>query len=465
MMGINCNSTKLLNSKMNTLFYVFIFILISFNVVASLCKAEPIEQLPKVKIQSSVEGAELKSVKWPYKIKPIWKKNADGGIEFFWALQLKMPGKVGITSVQAQKSEMGVKDESAPPSGGDQTLYVGLKSVSDQLLVTLKDNSHVEINVQLTFPNPIIVEQDCEELNLKLEPSIVASTDTKKVLKKLVSDSQIDIPYYLAYKCEVIPAGVRLAVTSPIEMAWASNSLFESKGKGKNWKNFDLGVQLNSFNKQEVGKIEFEWQNNHYPFSIIVEKTEIIRPISAFVFSFGMINMNLKTNSAQKAITKASALVTFELRPFSPNYSFGGQGMTSIPSVDPNSYFNHTETMGYVGYTFMEKKNWYLEPRAYAYVINGVVKVLNYFYISSNFAVGGLLKYRLSHRNLFSLETFFMNFNSQSIFSTRFTYSRKNRNQIGGWGVEFVYQNLGMNLQSKDKSQASQIYLGPYLEF
>lgn len=466
--------------KILPIFFIYYFI-VFFH--ALFCNANTEEQIPKVKIQSSIEGAELKAVKWPYKIKPYWKKNTDGGIEFFWALQLQVPGKIGISNIQAQKSKIGIKDENTKPTENpkttnEQTIFVGLKSISDQLLVTLKDNSHIEINIQLVFQNPIIIEQECEELNLKLSPiskPIVTNTangdngktqeNNKKPKKKSSSDGLNEIPFYLAYKCEVIPTGIRLAVTSPVEMPWVSNSLFETKGKGENWKNFDLGVQLNSLNKQEVGTIEFEWNNTHYPFQILVEKTEIIRPISAFVFSFGLINISLKTNSAQQALTKASALVSFEIRPLSPNFSLGGQGMTSIPSVDPNSYFNHTEIMGYLGYTTLERKNWYLEPRGYAYIVNGVVKTINYFYISSNFALGGIVRYNFNPRNQISFESLFMSYNSQSIFSARAMYSRKNRNQVGGWGLSFVYQTLGMNLQSKDKSLGSQIYFGPYLEF
>ena len=121
-------------------FFIYYFIVLFCT---SLSFANSEEQLPKVKIQSSIEGAELKTVKWPYKIKPYWKKNSDGGIEFFWALQLQVPGKIGISNIQAQKSKIGIKDETTKKSENskatnEQTIYVGLKSISDQLLVTLK---------------------------------------------------------------------------------------------------------------------------------------------------------------------------------------------------------------------------------------------------------------------------------------------------------------------------------------
>ena len=469
--------------------YIYFFIVSSFS---NLSFSNSEVQVPKVKIQSSIEGAELQTVKWPYKINPYWKKNIDGGIEFFWILQLQVPGKVGISNIQAQKSIIGIKDENKNVTENsklenDQIIFAGLKSINDLLLVTMKDNSHIEINIQLVFQNPIIIEEDCEELNLKLRPQlnslskinsdksvkdsnvnnefINSKNINKKFKKNINSGGGNEIPFYLAYKCESIPTGIRLAITSPIEMPWVTNSLFETKGKGENWKNFDLGVQSNNSNKQEVGTIEFQWNNNHYPFQILFEKTEILRPISAFVFSLGLINLSLKTNTLQQSLTKASALVSFEIRPLSPNFSLGGHGLTSIPTVDPNNYFNHTETIGYLGYTTIQRKNWYLESRGYVYIVNGVVKSLNYFYISSNLALGGILRYNLNQRNQISFETLFMNYNSQSIFSTKALYSRKNRNQVGGWGFSFEYQKLGMNIQTNNKSLGTQIYLGPYIEF
>ena len=368
-------------------------------------------------------------------------------------MQIQIPGNTGISNVQARRSEIGIKEDSAPPEN-DRIVFIGLKSATDQILVTLKNNIHLEMNVQLIFQTPIIIEEGCDELGLKI---------LQKSKKDLTSNSSI--PFYLAYKCEKISSGIRLAVTAPMDMSWVSNSLLESLGKGKNWKNFELGLQLNNFNRQEIGSIEFEWQKNHYLFDILIEKTEIIRPISAFVFSPGVISVNLKTSEEQQTITKPATLVLFELRPLGPNFSFGGQGLISIPAVSASSYFHHTETMGYLGYALVAREKRYFEPRGYFHVLNGVIKSMNQFYISSNFAVGGVIRYDLSQRNQVAIESFFATQSSQNIFSMRFLYSRKNMNRIGGWGIAFIYQTFGLKLSSEEESHGRQIYVGPIMEF
>lgn len=447
-----------INKNLSISFLFCFFISICFFDL--FAKADQTAPNPVVKIQISEEGSALKEVKWPYKMKPLWKTNSEGGIEFFWALRIQMPGKTGISNVQARKSELGIKEEKAP-LGNDRTIFVGLRSVEDQILITLKNNIHLEINIQLIFQTPIIIEQGCIERNLRLTQGSKSDTDSSSSNVK----DQKQIPFYLAYKCDIISAGIQLAVTAPIEMPWVSNSLPESKGKGKNWKNFNLGLQLNNFNRQEIGSIEFEWKNNRYLFAITVEKTEIIRPISAFIFSAGLISIELKTELEQQTTTKPGASVFFEIRPLDLNFSLGGEGLTSIPSVDANNYVHHTETIGYFGYTLIGKEKWYFEPRGYFYVINGVVRAIDQFYISSNFAVGGVIRYAFSQRNQISFESFFINLSSQNIFSSRFLYSRKNINKVGGWGIALIYQTFGLKLQSEDKSNGKQTYIGPFIEF
>jgi hypothetical protein len=437
--------------------YFFLFFSLTFIFCLSV---SAIESMPTAKFRAGSEGSELKPVDWSFQINKIWKENSEGGVEFFWALQLQIPGQIGISNIQAQKSEIGVRQEK-PGSTNEQTIFIGLRSVNDRLLVTMKDNSHLEIDIQLLFQTPIIIDEGCEELNLKL----VQTSKAENYQQTNDGSALRNIPFYMAYKCDPIASGIRLSVTAPLEMSWFSNSFFETKGKGKNWKNFELGMQLNNYNKQDVGIIEFEWNNIHFPFQIYVEKTEIIRPISTFVFSSGLMSVNIDNSVTSQSLAKPIASVAFELRPLNPNLSLGGIVKTSIPSADPDNYFSHTETRGFLGYTVLFKKNWYLEPRGYFYLTNGVIKAMNFFYVSSNFALGGILRYEASKRNLFSFETLFTSLNSQSLFSAQFAFTRKNKNQVGGWGLILDYEMFGVNLNSSDESSANMTYFGPFIEF
>lgn len=432
--------------------------------------------LPTLKVSASVEGEALKVVDWPMKLTPLWKITADGGMAFYWALKVQIPGGVGVANIQAQKSEVGIKAEGEVATDG-QTVFLGLTSVADQILVTLKDNKHIEIQTELSFENPQVNEAGCEEHNLKLTaqtPTVIDSTsalkknagETAKVESKGALVQYKDaLPFYLNYRCDAITSGVALAVTVPKEVSWVSNSIFESKGKGKNSKLFEINPQLATDGVNEIGTLVFEYNGVQYPFKIALEKTEVVRPISTFKFSLGMMNLGLKNNTATDSTSNFASYVAFELRPFTPDWSFGAEGLTSLPSVSNSRFFSHTESMGYLGYVVTSGKKWFFEPRFYLYLADGVSKNMKYYFVSNIMAVGGILKYQLNVRDSLSLEGIFMSNPNQSILSSRLFYSRKNRNQVGGWGAALVFQQVGMNLDGPSPTTGTQVYIGPCVEF
>lgn len=428
---------------------MIIFIIIFFTGKMA-CYADDV--IPKVKILGSDGKSEIKKVSWSHKISPLWHINQDGGQEFFWALQLELPGSSGILNIQAQNSEVGIrvgKDVLAP---NNQTLFVGMRSLSDQILVTLKDNTHLEIKVDLLFKNPAILEEGCLANNIKISSQAEESKSNKP-------------PAYLAYHCAPTSNGVILSVTAPKEAHWLSSSLFESKGKGKNWKNFEVSPQTIASGLTELGNFILEFNKVNFAYQITIEKTEIFRLISVFRLSLGMSSLRIQNGDVLDSTSKFSSYVLFEVRPWTPEFSFGGEGMTSLPTLTKGGFFNHTESLGYLGYTVYKNKNWSFEPRVYMYLAEGVSQKLQFYYIVSTFGIGGIFNFIMNSQNEVSLESLYMKTQEQSILSSRLFYLRKNLNKVGGWGLALIAQQSGMNLLNPKYGKSSQVYMGPFLEF
>ena len=123
--------------------------------------------------------------------------------------------------------------------------------------------------------------------------------------------------------------------------------------------------------------------------------------------------------------------------------------------------------MGYLGYTAIQTGSLLIEPRIYLYLAEGVSQLIQFYYVLSTFAVGGVLHYDLNSRNRISLEGFYMKTSQQSILSSRLFYlhTNLNKNKVGGWGVALVTQTSGMNLQAIDFGKGTQFFLGPFIDF
>jgi hypothetical protein len=424
---------------------------------------------PEVQFHVTKNSAAIEKVNWDYKIAPVWSINSDGGTEFFWALQFEIDTESEVTSFQVQNAEVGIKLENKNKNKkqkisvlDSRTINIGMRSLNDFVIVTLKDKTYYEIKIDLKFNRPALIEESCIENNIKVQSANIKKVSRKKTEAEI---SEV-LPTYLAYRCEMRENGtLTLSVSVPKEVEWQSNSLFESKGKGKNWKNFEISPSTISKEILTIGNFTLAYNNQNFEFEIIFEKLEIIRPITVFRLSVGMINIGIENAKYKDAAVKFASFVMFEVRPWDPRFVFGGQGMTSLPTLTKKEFFNHTESIGYLGFTSNQGKNWTFEPRLYAYLAEGVSQHIQFYYIMSTVALGAFFEYAIDQHNRLSLETFFMKAPQQSILTSRFFFTRKNLNNLGGWGLALVSQVLGLNLQDVNNGKGSEIFFGPFLEF
>jgi hypothetical protein len=427
-------------------FLIFLFVLFEFsNLFAFEQGTQPEVSL----LQISSEGK--KPLDWNYKILPMWEINLDGAYEFYWGLNLYMPAKSPIQNVQATNALIGFSKDAQTDSNGMIPLFIKMTSLSDNFIVSFKDNTKVQFEITLILEKFSFIEEGCEEYFLKI------SQNGKPSIKEK--------PFFLAYRCDKSVSGITLSVSVPQEASWISNSIFESKGKGKRWKTFEINSQVPSTGKNKIGELLLGFDSTENQFNIIISQLEGKRDIAKFRLAMSFINMNIKTNDKSDTLSKPAAFVSIELRPLTPEFSIGGQGIASLPSVTSRNYFTHTEALGYLGYTFELQKSWSIEPRIYGYMADGISQLLQFYYTLNIMAIGFEAKYKLSTYTKIGLESLQMNLPNQSINSLRLSIATLNKSKQTGWGLFFASQNLGSNLQTKSKGLAAQKVAGVFMDF
>jgi hypothetical protein len=460
--------------------------------------------IPKLKIMSSNGLEEMKQVQWPNKVTSQWKKNLDGGMEFFWVVQLVVPLESEIITANPQFSEVfvrplegkvtppgeakpadpnaaeakpadaktpevkpvdakpaEVKPVPAPPAvkPKNQTIMVSMRSISDKITIKLKDDTVIEVQLELLFKStPMVINEKCPENYLKIIPKSADDLTSDKIDPSLM-------PPYFALRCDPTSNGLNLAVTFPKEVKWNSCSLFESKGKGKNWKNFELSPQTMTGGYTDIGSFGVEYNDSELKYFVQLEKTELARPISLFRLSLGMINLGIKNGPSNVQDSKLASFINFETRPFSNRLGLGAEILTSIPKPTSSGLFSHTESVGYLGLTVVSKKTWLLEPRVYWYLAEGVSQSLQLYYGLNTFTIGGYFQIDINVKHRIGFETFYIKTPDQSIVSNRLLYSRPSENKMSAWGLLIMSQTIGMNLSNVITGKGTHLYVGPFLEF
>lgn len=432
------------------------FVLMVVLPASKALAAEPEAQLPAVTLYSLDESTNAKKrVSWKYTIKPIWEINSEGAQEYFWGIGLDLPAPDALASVQAQDAVIGFTSGGAVSKDGKVPLFIKMTSLEDLFIASFANGSRVKFGISLKFQKPVMSAQGCEEFGLFVKPQVL---DEKK---KSVSPM---VPGYMAIRCDTTTNGYTLAVTVPKEVEWKSSTIFESKGKGKRWKSFDLTIQTQVTGRSDVGNFVFGQSDKEFLYSVFVDRLEAARKIARFRLSLALLNLSVQTKTAQDALMKPAAHVIFEVRPWWPQFAIGGQGISSLPSVNKGNYFTHTEAVGYLGYSFGMEKTFTWEPRLYMYMADGISQALQFFYTVNIPAMGGAVRYKFSQKNSIEVEVFGMSTTTESVMSARAVWTRE---LTGGtsWGFVGSYNKLGVNLKSVNEGYATQTMVGPFLAF
>lgn len=437
---------------------IFLFVLVSMMLLSGskALSAEPKISSPTVILYSTDEVTNVKKrVPWKFAIKPIWEINSEGAQEFFWGISLDFPAPDALSSVQAQDAVVDFKPGGVVSSEGTVSLLIKMTSREDLFIASFGNGARIKFGIVLKFPRTLMLAQGCKEFGLFVKPR--ALVDKKETTSYLV-------PGYMAIRCDATTTGYTLAVTVPKEVEWKSSTIFESKGKGKRWKSFDLTTQTKVTGQSEVGSFIFGQGNREFLYSVFVDRPEETRKLAHFKFSLALLNLSVQEKNAQDNLMKPAAYVIFEVRPWLPEFAIGGQGISSLPSINKGGYFTHTESVGYLGYSFgMENKiTW--EPRLYLYMADGISQSLQFFYTVNIPSVGGSLRYKVSAKNSIEIEAFGMATATESLMSARAVWTQE---LTGGtsWGFVGSFNKLGVNLKSVSEGFASQTMVGPFLAF
>lgn len=435
--------------------------------ISAGAQAKP--SLPAVRL-TGIQNGQTVNLDWKNKIVPRWETNAEGGLEFYWVVTVAVPNPAEISNIQTDQALVGFTNKKSGTPGkntaenkaGEAGIPFKMTSLKHSFIVEYNNGGSVQFMVELLIPEPLQMDDQCEKNLLKVVSAAPAGTPAKAS----------SLPGYLVYKCEKTERGILLAVTVPNETSWVSSSIFETKGKGQRWKNFELNPQAPAGNKDAIGEFTFEHKGKRYNYSVVTEKVEPKGKIARFRLSLGLTNISIATSTEKVAATKPAAHVSFEVRPFYPEFSIGGNGLTTIP-LNSNSFFSHSESIGYFGWTFGHRTTLSFEPRIYIYMTEGISQQINYFYKLNSPAFGGAVRYLLADNKALEGELLFMQQAQTSITSFRLYFNKNNPTVIanpnspnwGNWGIAAIFQKVDVASSASTKDSTSQIYLGPSLDF
>ncbi|MGZ3773501.1 MAG: hypothetical protein ACXVCY_10730 [Pseudobdellovibrionaceae bacterium] len=445
-----------MGNNLKTFLHYFLFVFILAFAFTVSAKTPPI---PPVKIQK-IENGQATDINLNYKISPSWEKNSEGGLEFFWVLNLDIPDSAQISNIQTDQAVVEMnKNKTQPSSSNGEGVVIKMTSLKHNFVVEYSNGKNLQLSIELMIPKPIIFGEQCDQNFLKLIPKPSENKKEKITL----------LPGYLIYKCEKTESGVLLAVTVPNETTWAGNSIFESKGKGQRWKNFEVNPQAPSGKKDTIGEFTFENNGKHYSYVVYTEKVETKGKIARFRLSLGAASLTIQTSTTKVNTLKPAAHVSFEVRPFNPEFSIGGTGFTTIPLAS-SSFFAHSESIGYFGWTFGQKNRFSFEPRVYIYMGEGISQQINYFYQLNNPAFGFITHYLISKDKALDTELIVLQTAQNAVASLRMYFYKLNPININtpnwaNWGIAAIFQKVDVSPDGASKDTTMQMYIGPSLDF
>jgi len=332
----------------------------------------------------------------PKRVLPVWEINEEGVFEFYWVVTFKPERVREIVAIQAQKSvvafgekqekrdsklgkKVNSRDSELPEQEFSQRVAIKMRSTNDKISIQYSDRSSKSLELELKLPEFMYYSEGCAKYSLEIIP---------------VDREKIKSPGYLAYRCEPTDTGLTLAVSAPVELSWQSSTLFETKGKGKRWRSFELNLQVPKSQRNEVGRLTFAYPNQvDYDFSIIIDAVEVARKINQFRFALGVMNMNFNSQGDSVSMPKLGTHVGFDLRPWSARWGFGGIGLASIPTLGTSQFFTHIGAAGYAGYLAWVGESLLFEPRFYVYLAEGVNEKTQAFYSLSIPGIGFFTKW------------------------------------------------------------------------
>ncbi|MBN8537708.1 MAG: hypothetical protein J0M15_11700 [Deltaproteobacteria bacterium] len=242
------------------------------------------------------------------------------------------------------------------------TPAASLQTKGKKILVTTQSiNTNINFSIggpaTLNFKmiQPKVIDENCAQLSIEFQAQGAPA------------------PFYLGISCIQKNNLVTLYLSFPNDVELERSSLFESAGKGENFRIYDLKKITAA--QSVLGVFVFNSNGKNYTYHLQSLKTEIQDgkiSESRFTISAGGGSMTLKSSIIDFKSTKPFAVLALRPQRVINQFLFGVNFESSIGSPDSSvpSSLSYFQVMGYLAYSKMISKIWELQPRFYFVVSN-----------------------------------------------------------------------------------------------
>ena len=293
----------------------------------------------------------------------------------------------------------------------------------------LKLKSGLKLRFILKLNEPLIIDDDCKKADLTFQPNSKAA------------------PFYIGISCVVIKDQVKFHLSFPVDVDLVQSSLFESLGKGENFRVYDLKKITAARGK--MGDFKFSYLGRDFEYSLMSLKKagaeDSKTTESRFMVGLGYGVMSLSSIINNYKAAKPYVGIALRPRKILGNLAMGVGFENAIGSTDaayPGS-MSYFQVSGFATY-ILSLSSWAeLQPRMY-YVVSNQNTGSGVGYQTSQFGAGLWSQLQISQRFYLHLEGMTEAISSPVISAHYFAEVGLFYRDLGlssGWGIAVQSQN------------------------
>lgn len=375
--------------------------------------------ISKVVITEMTNDKPSQQLGWPVKQRWGWVKTPEGGRVFRSLILIDTPYDLANAAPQAS-------DPSTTFKIKGQRLLVQTNAMVQRIQFGV---SGPEIELKNWPPRPSFIDENCAELNLTLTPVGAKA------------------PFLLATSCNQTESKTSVHLTFPSDVELLESTLFETLGKGENWRVYD--IKKISMADKEIGRFQFRFKKKTYTYFLGSNKVDSsespqLDPDVAFGIGYGQF----KLSSSDVNINDAKPIARIQYLPhvFWRGFGVGANAEAAVATSTSSRSISYVQVLGYAFWQARLSSSFELQPRAY-FVVTNQSSSSGVGYQTNNAGAGAYLAWKIGQRFLVRLEGMTQSIGSKVIKSHQqvdLSVLSLGSNQRWGWGAGSQMQSCSV---------------------
>lgn len=304
-----------------------------------------------------------------------WLTNKEGAREIRWSVIVETPWELDGNTISTATPNATVRAK------GNRFL---LETSSMETVVSLPQEK--QLKLVWRSPAPMLIDENCQKSFLAFSPD--------------AADKATKTPFYIGISCTQKNEQLTLHLSFPYDVELARASLFESIGKGENYRVYELKKITAA--KTALGQFAFSYKDKNYSYNLFSQKGETRDdkiPKSRFTISAGGGNLSLKTTTAAYKDTKPFAVLALRPQTVFSQFALGINFESSIGSADSSNLnsLSYFQVASYATYRWSPLSFWEIQPRLY-YVVSNQSSGSGIGYQTGQFGAGLLNEWKFTSR-------------------------------------------------------------------